>query len=325
MNRYIVITTINEKSYGIEQFEQMDGWNIVIIGDKNSRKIHSSGNLIFLSIEDQEKLGYEFVKVCPYNHYTRKNIGYLFALRNNADIIYDTDDDNIPHARWNLHDFICEKKISSDNKFINIYKYFYNGSIWPRGFPLDEVAQDGKNIVTDVKPVRIGAWQGLADSDPDVDAVYRLFFNKTITFENRPAIALEKNNYCPINSQNTFWNKKFFECLYLPSTVSFRFTDILRGYVAQRLFWSSDHHVGFTDATVYQQRNAHDLMKDFKDEVECYLNTKPIVALLDSLELGSDVLKNLELVYSKLLEKGYVENQELNLLKAWMSDFTRNK
>jgi len=321
MNKYIVITTINPKSEGIALFELMSEWNIVIVGDKKSVPIESSENITFLSLQDQYDLGYQIVDVCPYNHYARKNIGYLYAIQNGAEVIYDTDDDNLPYADWHLQDFSCSNCYVSDYKFVNIYRFFTKELIWPRGYPLDEIHKEEHSYIKENSKVNIGVWQGLVDIDPDVDAIFRLTINKVIKFEEKPSVFLEKGHYSPFNSQNTFWRKEAFPCLYLPATASFRFTDILRGYITQRLLWDINLHLGFTKATVYQERNIHNFMKDFRDEIDCYLNVKPIVELLDSLNLSSELLLNIETVYSALSEKGFIKSEELDICKAWISDF----
>ena len=46
--------------------------------------------LFYLSPSDQESLGYESFKYLPWNHFGRKNLGFLFAIENGAEIIYDT-------------------------------------------------------------------------------------------------------------------------------------------------------------------------------------------------------------------------------------------
>lgn len=321
MKKFIIITTINPITNGINKFKAFKDWHLVIVGDKKSHAIESDENLTFLSIKDQQSLGYKLVDVCPYNHYTRKNIGYLYAIQHGADVIYDTDDDNLPYDTWNFQDFNCNRIYKSDEKFINIYKYFTKQNIWPRGYPLDEINASVNRGVEEKSPIEIAAWQGLADVDPDVDAIYRLTINKEVRFDDCPSVALNRNSYCPFNSQNTFWNKKAFAYLYLPATTSFRFTDILRGFIAQRLFWEQNLHLGFTRATVYQERNVHDLMKDFRDEVECYLNAKEIVSTIDSLNLSSDPLTNLEKVYESLATNRYIRHEELVIARSWIADY----
>ena len=324
MNKYIVITTIHPASSGIAKFARLKDWTIVLVGDRKTPNIASSGNIIFLSIEDQNKLGYTLTSVCPYNHYARKNIGYLYAIQQGADIIYDTDDDNFPYDNhWCMQDFVCNKKCISNKKFFNVYRYFSKELIWPRGYPLDEINQEEDYYIQDNHVEKIGVWQGLVDIDPDVDAIFRLTFNKRIKFEYKPPIFLRKENYCPFNSQNTFWHKKAFPYLYLPGTSSFRFTDILRGYITQRLMWEQEIYLGFTPSTVYHKRNTHDLMHDFIEEIECFTTTKPLITILDSLELESDPLSNLECAYVTLAKHKLIKANELEIFQSWLTDYRR--
>lgn len=323
MKKFIIITTINRKSEAITAFEKRKDWHIVVVGDKKSRFIPSSDNLTFLSVEEQLKLNYRFSRLCPFNHYARKNIGYLYALQQGADIIYDTDDDNFPYEDWSLPAFTCGNRIDGEgSRFINVYRHFTDAFAWPRGFPLDEIknARQHRYSVKKDKDVNIGVWQGLTDDEPDLDAIYRLIFDKKIKFDKKESIYLGKGHFCPANSQNTFWQKQAFPYLYLPATTSFRFTDILRGYIAQRLMWEQDLHLGFTGAAVYQDRNPHDIMKDFHDEVEFYLQTKRIVEILDHLDMAGDGFENLRKVYEALHKSSIVPADELNYLNAWLDD-----
>lgn len=322
MKKFIVITTIHSKSQGINRFEQMDDWHVILVADKKSVPIESSRNLTFLSLEDQNDLGYKMTEVCPYDHYARKNIGYIYAIKNGADIIYDTDDDNLPYDDWNTHEFVCSNWYDSEHKFVNIYRYFTDEIVWPRGYPLDEINREEQAVIREKTPLDIGIWQGLVDIEPDVDAIFRLTMNKKVKFEDRPSVVLGKGHYCPVNSQNTLWNKCIFPYLYLPTTISMRFTDILRGYIAQCLMWQHDFHLGITKPTVYQMRNHHDFMKDFNDEIMSYINTRSIIEVLDSLVQTSKSLVTLERVYQILSEHGFVRQEELEICEAWLSDLS---
>ena len=83
-----------------------------------------------------------------------------------------------------------------------------------------------------MKDCNVGVWQGLADEDPDVDAIYRLTSDTPCYFNERNPVVLAKGTVCPFNTQNTIIIKPLFNLLYLPTTATFRFTDILRGLVA---------------------------------------------------------------------------------------------
>ncbi len=320
MKKFIIITTINEKTRAVCEFERRPGWHTIVVGDRKSKPIRNSESLTFLSLDDQRKLGFHLTENLPLNHYTRKNIGYLYAIREGADVIYDTDDDNVPNPDWKTEGFTCENSLQCHDIWINVYRYFTRDYIWPRGFPLDQINQDQALTVEKTLPVKIGVWQGLVDNDPDVDAIYRLILNKPVKFDRRKAIALPVNSFCPFNSQNTLWSKEAFPLLYLPATTSFRFTDILRGLIAQKLLWVSGMHLGFHQATVSQNRSHHDLMNDFREEVECYLNTTTIVDVLQGIDFPGNALENLCLAYQRLHAGRLVSADELLFLDAWRKD-----
>jgi hypothetical protein len=82
----------------------------------------------------------------------------------------------------------------------------------------------------------------------------------------------------------------------------------------------------FHEATVWQERNEHDLMRDFADEVPGYLHNRAIAARLHSLDLpaGVDHLgRNLRACYAALIGLGVIGGDELALLDAWLSDLHR--
>jgi hypothetical protein len=51
---------------------------------------------VYLSLESQQKLPFSIVNLTPKNSFCRKNIGYLFAMSQGAEVIFDLDDDNVP-------------------------------------------------------------------------------------------------------------------------------------------------------------------------------------------------------------------------------------
>ncbi len=71
---------------------------------------------------------------------------------------------------------------------------------------------------------------------------------------------------------------------------------------------------------MWQERNEHNLMRDFEDEVPGYLNNSKICQELEGLELESGADKignNLRVCYEKLVEMGLVDARELDLLEVW--------
>jgi hypothetical protein len=162
--------------------------------------------------------------------------------------------------------------------------------------------------------------QFLADGDPDVDAVYRLTIEAVTKF--RPnTVVLDAGTYCPFNSQNTIFWPETYPLLYLPAYVSFRMTDIWRSFIAQRCLYAMGRKLAFREATVFQERNEHSLIRDFKDEIPGYVNNSRIVEVLEGLSLSSDLKKcaeNLGKCYEALVSGGIVPPQEMKLVELWI-------
>jgi hypothetical protein len=102
-----------------------------------------------------------------------------------------------------------------------------------------------------------------------------------------------------------------------------RMTDIWRSFVAQRIAWTCGWSILFHQSTVRQERNDHNLMKDFRDEIEGYTNNGRIYENLLSLNLKEgveNIPENMLLCYQKLVEMGLVEKEEIQLAEAWLDD-----
>lgn len=295
----------------------------IVVGDRKSpRSFHLDG-CDFLSLAMQSGLGFLLAPLLPENHYSRKNLGYLLAMREGASIIVETDDDNIPlPAFWAQREPAGLARTQSRDGWTNAYRYFSDLNIWPRGFALERL-QDPLPVVGAATLVPCPIQQGLADENPDVDAIYRLTGSLPVYFREEQAVALGDGAICPFNSQNTTWFKEAFPLLYLPSYCSFRMTDIWRSFIAQRIAWTCGWHVLFHASTVRQERNAHDLMHDFTEEVPGYQNNARIMSLLAAQPLmpGSEHLQeNLRACYVALIEAGVLDVRELALLDAWLAD-----
>lgn len=321
---YTVITSIQYPTKAVVAFANIANNNVIVVGDKKSPPHWACDEVQYISVKEQDDAAYALGRCLPYNHYSRKMFGYLEAIKNGADIIIDTDDDNIPKEDWSFPLFDGEYNVIQENKgYINIYGLYTSHKIWPRGLPLRYINQPAvdKNEVSS-KNIKVGVWQGLADGDPDVDAIYRLTNNEACYFEEKRCYVLGKDTITPYNSQNTATRRALFPLLYLPAHVSFRFTDILRGLIAQPIMWLYDYHLGYTGATVTQERNLHDFQQDFELEVPMYLHSERIVALVaDCISRQRSLEDNLLEAYQALCRAGIVCRNEIKTLEAWLADY----
>lgn len=325
MKKYIVITSIFAPTDAVIAFSRLNNYQLIVVGDQKTPEDWHCNNVDFISVKQQNNSDFELIKVLPYNHYCRKMLGYLKAIRRGADFIVDTDDDNIPKGRWGFPEFEqIYDCIPEDKGFVNVYQLFTKQKIWGRGLPLNLINKQFE-LENDLiaKNSKVGIWQGLADEDPDVDAIYRLTNDNPCYFEARDPVVLSKGTISPFNTQNTIIRKELFPLMYLPTHVTFRFTDILRGLVAQPIMWLYDYQLGFIDATVVQKRNPHDYMKDFISEMPMYQNCERVIELVsNSIARYDSIETNLYNSYKALLDDNLVCKKELVTLEAWLKDIT---
>ncbi len=319
---YIVITTINPPTEAVVKFAALSNYHLIVVGDRKTDAVWQHPNVHYIAVTSA--FATAFAQVLPYNHYCRKMLGYVYALQQGATSIIDTDDDNIPYNDWAFpHSTHHDVLTTAPNTYINIYEYFTSMKIWPRGLPLHLINTNTSTQATLTKAnTQVGIWQGLANEDPDVDAIYRLTNNTPCYFEQRSPIVLSQGAICPYNSQNTWYTQALFPLLYLPVTVTFRFTDILRGIVAQPILWAAGYQLGFTHATVLQKRNAHNFFKDFESEIPMYTQLELSYNIaLENTSNELTVAQNLLQVYTALHKHNIVQAHELVVLQAWLSYF----
>jgi hypothetical protein len=319
----IVITTIFSPTDAVVAFSKLNDYNLIVIGDKKTPNEWACNNVEYIPISAQEKLPFELSQVLPYNHYCRKMLGYLIAIENGAEYIIDTDDDNLPKDNWHFPTFDGTfRSVIEHMGFVNIYQLFTKQKIWPRGLPLNFILKDfelEKHLLT--KNCKIGIWQGLADEDPDVDAIYRLTINKPCYFNNADPVVLGGGTISPFNTQNTIICKELFALLYLPTYVTFRFTDILRALVAQPIMWLYDYQLGFINATVVQKRNPHNYFEDFLSEIPMYESSHKIISLVEkAISVNDTIETNLYNAYQALHKAEIVCVEELQTLTCWLND-----
>jgi hypothetical protein len=329
----IVVTTIFPPTKGMYELadglSRADDGTLWVVGDVKGPFEYPLDRVKFFPIGEQRKLPFSLVELLPEKHYTRKNLGYLLAIQAGAPVIVETDDDNIPLTDfWKTRGAQASCDTVRHSGWVNVYRYFSPEFIWPRGFPLENLQDEIPGISSSRETRAAYIHQGLADQNPDVDAVYRLTRPLPISFvRDRDPLFLEQGAWCPFNSQNTTFFPPAYPLLYLPSHCSFRMTDIWRSFVAQKCLWAMGSGVLFHCSTVYQERNEHSLLRDFSDEISGYLKNAEICRILSAVTLdpGLDtavVCANLKRCYSALIEGGIFPEIEMELLDRWCTDLS---
>lgn len=330
---WIVVTSIQPPTHAIRVMADMPGWRVVVVGDEKGPPINSYAGMHGVYFCDvRQQFGYAIEDLLPRNSYARKMIGYLYAIDHGAQVIYESDDDNLltvtnltaaflPNSTELLHYY--EPDITAPLPVVNPYAHFGHASVWPRGYPLEAL---GVTQPARFRKSVANCWiqQSVANGDPDVDAIFRL----TRKLQSQPidirfngsaaAVALPQGVFCPYNSQNTLHHYNAFWALFLPAHVSFRVSDIWRSYWAQKLLWRVGGTLTFLPATVYQERNAHNYLKDFSDELQLYEDAGRLVRFLDSWEPLTYSLKDaMQQLAADMQKEGFWNEDDVGLLQLW--------
>lgn len=321
---WLVLTTIHPPGPAVEQLRARLGqaWGVVVVGDERTPATWADWPVDFLSLARQREQFGGLAAAAPTGHYARKNFGYLYACRQGADAILEVDDDGLPLAgfptTWSP---TVHGRLVGGGDWANVYRWFTDRLIWPRGLPLDAIHRRG-DLLAAATSRHCPVQQFLVDDDPDVDAIYRLVFpGADVTFDPAAStVVLDPGTWCPFNSQNTYWSADAFALLYLPFHCTVRVTDIWRSLVAQRALWLAGHALAFHPATLRQARNPHDLVRDFVDEVPGYTQNRAVAACLDAAAAGLAGAALTEAgrgLWHALVDGGFLPAAERPLIDAW--------
>jgi hypothetical protein len=303
----------------VERHGHADRLSVIVVGDRKTpaetaeylRELsrQTAAKITYMDVEMQKKMLRRWPAldvVLRYNCIQRRNVGYLQAALDGAEVIIAADDDNFvtdedylsPHMRvgkplkvpvvshasgwWN----VCQRLLCDPPR------RFYH-----RGYPKSR--QDfGPNVpqieTAQVKPVvNAGLWL----RNPDVDATANI--EEPIRVVDMAPIAgdrtcaLAPGTWCPFNSQNTA-----FDIATLPAMYLVVMLDYMRGYRVGRLddIWMSYFIRAIADQLgdvvlygpplVAQHRNPHNYVRDMAEELGGYILTEKIVEYLRSFRTG---------------------------------------
>eukprot|EP00931_Biecheleriopsis_adriatica_P036989 TRINITY_DN21234_c0_g1_i1.p1 TRINITY_DN21234_c0_g1~~TRINITY_DN21234_c0_g1_i1.p1 ORF type:complete len:764 (-),score=59.95 TRINITY_DN21234_c0_g1_i1:116-2407(-) len=297
---WAVVTTIFSATEAIRKLDSA-GWCTVVVADKKSvqslaKYYAGSKHVTYLTPEDQIKMKFASVRFMPWNSFSRKNLGYLYAMQEGARSILDIDDDNEVDLSHNMGPLVKGHGATTTVRLlhgragaVNPYDYFQPEAFtWPRGLPLNTIMSDNINMsadstLTTIDLNTVAVRQHLAQMNPDVDAIFRLTRHLPVSFSQVPLpLVLSSGAWSPFNAQATTWTQAAFPLMFLPMSVNGRVSDIWRSYIAQPLLWQLNLTLCFTGPRVsVPRRNVHDLSGDFVAEMPLYEQASALMEFLE--------------------------------------------
>ncbi|KAK1428848.1 hypothetical protein QVD17_17688 [Tagetes erecta] len=337
--QWIVVSVSDYPSDSIKKLLKIKGWQVLAIGGSKTPDDWELKGTIFLSLEEQARLGFRVVDYLPYDSYVRKSVGYLFAIQHGAKKIFDFDDrGEVIDSSISKHfdtelsgngkkDVILQYSYDNPNRtVVNPYIHFGQRSVWPRGLPLENVGEiEHEEYYNEVFSGSQFIQQGISNGLPDVDSVF--YFTRKQNLEpfdirfdgHAPKVALPQGVMVPVNSFNTMFHYSAFWGLMLPVSVSSMASDVIRGYWAQRLLWEIGGYVVVYPPTVHRVDKVESY--PFAEEKDLHVNVGNLVNFLVSWKSNKRRLfeKILELSYS-MGKEGFWSEKDVKFTAAWVQD-----
>ena len=317
----------------------LEDWKIVVISnnkkiDKIWKKLNYSNKIFYISLKKQMKLGYSISKFLSFSSYSRKNIGYLYAIQHGAKQIFEIEEDivisNLNSLNLNFDNNKIYFGIRNDSRMINPYIHFGVKNIWPRGFRLNDIGNqhDNKFYFLDSKQLQLKPliFQGLINGVPDTDSIFQKtkITNSEFNFSIFEPFIYFPGNFIPINSKNTKYLYELFPFLALPSTVSEKISDILRGYILQYFAWRHNGFVIYHSSQNYKSTN-NNISKnyDFIEEKNLFYNLDNYLDVLNKFSnLKMNEIDTLFYILKNLINLGFLDKKDLKIYKAYIDDLS---
>ncbi|KAL3864726.1 hypothetical protein ACJMK2_006383 [Sinanodonta woodiana] len=198
--RWAVVCASSYPTNAVRQIALNNKWCLVIVADIDSVSMNAyltalrirGRRIVFLNVDDQYILFSDLTAAIPSRHIGRKNVGYLFAMQNGAELIWDFDYNNRGILDINITNTLNTidvlQRCRGQHKLFNPYPYFSVNEtcIWPRGFPLECVRDTSTSpelCKGNISLESVGVFQSIANTEPDVDAMCRLTHEYPTMFE----------------------------------------------------------------------------------------------------------------------------------------------
>ncbi|MDR3633401.1 MAG: hypothetical protein P4L84_06155 [Isosphaeraceae bacterium] len=235
-----------------------------------------------------------------YDCIQRRNVGYLQAASDGADVIISVDDDNfvaegdfIGHHLTVGHD-VQLPVVEHSSGWWNVCRQLVSAPprrFYHRGYPKSQQDWTTDGVLIEPRTVRPVVNAGLWLKNPDVDASTNM--EEPINVVSMEPVSgssswsLGPGTWCPFNSQNTAFDVKTLPAMYLVVML-----DTFRGYRIGRLddIWMSyfvraiadqlGDSVVYGAPLVVQDRNPHNFLHDLTQELGGYVLTETLIGQL---------------------------------------------
>jgi hypothetical protein len=308
----LVITTINAPTLlegyadNLERYGHLDDAAAIVVGDRKTphaevatlaRDLTARGfRTEYMDLDSQAAYMRRFPDLdplIPFNSDQRRNIGYLKAVEEGAEILVAVDDDNfVMDDDWFLgHSVVGEASrlptVSAASGWFNPCAMMETDPpgrvLYPRGHPYSRRHRSGSVETREETSGRVVVNGGLWLGEPDVDAMTRLTEPVRCTRLREQRVMLAPGTWAAINTQNTAFHRDVLPAFYfVPITgriggiVVERYGDIWAGLFCRKAIDQVGDRVTYGAPACDHRRNPHVLLKDLEFEFWAILLTEEL-------------------------------------------------
>ena len=188
MKKFIVTTTINSPTEATRRFAEMKDWTLVVVGDLATPHLeYQDLDCVYLSPDMQDHIAPNLSETIGWKSIQRRNLGFVFAYQQGADVIATVDDDNIPYDDWGTDLYVgnettCDLWEPEESVFDPL-SVTNTPDIWHRGYPIELLPKrhrvEYKGRVKRNVLVQAALWDG----DADIDAMARLTMKPIVKYD----------------------------------------------------------------------------------------------------------------------------------------------
>ena len=332
-----------------------DDWCMVVVGGHKAIHDEAAPRHVFLDREQQR----EIAKTIPsfvsslkleMNHLARKNLGYVYAIANGAELIWDVDEANSLVAdegdlrspfHQNATGFLDvagpSAKFRTCRTF-NPYMAFDGGlrKIWSRGLPIHEVKKNEEcheqSLPESLQFYRlrketIGVFHSIAHTSPDTDLLWRTFKHggESLNLTNAPPVTPGRAKLAPFNAESTMFAPQAFWMLCLLPTrqaTEQGESDILRAYIGQRLMQEIGLNTVFSPIPVVERKKdpqtqevGNDLISNMQNELARHQKYMELIDFLGEWKPKALAEKSPQMDFVGYIESLYIALYENNFME----------
>jgi hypothetical protein len=287
-SKWIVLTTINEPSDSVKYLRDSTfDWCFVSISDIKTIQNWKYKDIQFIDTNQQYELKDKFkiINKIPFNSYFRKIVGYLKAIEQKANYIYEINDLN-----------------SAQDGLLGFKYETFNG--------IKSSCNDYEPLVIDSLFKKCNIYS-ITNKYPIIQ--YSLQ-NKEMD-SNQPPLSLKEKQYVAYGSDNTFYHYDSFWSLLFPSMFKSNESIVIRAILAKRLLDEINSTISFMAPNNFN----NNCTKKYSNQFKMFINK--LILNLNEWKCTNELFYEcfIDIIYY-LVKKNIFNSKEIDFYIQWIED-----